>query len=95
MIAIERNSVDNPSTASSEYHRDSIATVFKKKYTEKPTKENISELINEKKLILEPPLKIDEVIKQFSSIKNIIEVASLSIKYRFLSNVAHRQMYQR
>ena len=38
----------------------------------------ISEIISEKKLIRKPPVKIDEVIKQFSSNKNNIEMVSLS-----------------
>ena len=50
----------------------------RKKYTQKATKENISELITEKKFIPKPPLKIDEVIKLFLSNRNNIEVVSLS-----------------
>ena len=69
---------DKPSTASSEDNSATIVTIFKKKHTKKPTKENLSELVGENKIILEPSLKIDEVIKQFSSNKNNIEVVSLS-----------------
>ena len=44
----------------------------------KPTKENISELLSGNKLILKPPLKIDEVIEHLTSNKNNIEVVNLS-----------------
>ena len=43
-----------------------------------PTKENLPELISENRLILKPPLRIEEVIKQFNSLKNNIEVVNLS-----------------
>ena len=39
---------------------------------------NLSKLNSENKLILKPPLKIDEVIKQFDDSKNNIKVFSLS-----------------
>ena len=48
------SSPDKPSTASSEDHSASKATVFKKKQTKKTTKENISELLSGNKLILKP-----------------------------------------
>ena len=54
------------------------ATVFKKKQTKNPAKENISELISGNKLILKPPLKIDEVVEHLTSNKNNIEVVNLS-----------------
>ena len=44
----------------------------------KPTKENISELLSGNKLILKPPLKIDVVIEHLTSNKNNIEVVNLS-----------------
>ena len=65
---------DKPSTALSEDHSASKATVFKKKQTKKPRKENMSELLSGNKLILKPPLKIDEVIEHLTSNKNNIEV---------------------
>ena len=75
------SSPDTPITASLEHHSDPIATAFKKKYTKKTTKENISivkiELNSKNKLILKPPLKIDEVIRQFSSNNNNMEVVTL------------------
>ena len=43
-----------------------------------PTKENMSELLRGKKLILKPPLKIDEVIEHLTSNKNNIEMVNLS-----------------
>ena len=43
-----------------------------------PIKENLSELISENRLILKPPLRKEEVIKQFNSLKNNIEVVNLS-----------------
>ena len=72
------SSPDKPSTASSEDHSASKTTVFKKKQTKKPTKENISKLLSGNKLILKPPLKIDEVIEHLTSNKNNIEVVNLS-----------------
>ena len=72
------SSPDKPSTATSEDHSASKATVFKKKQTKKPTKENISELLSGNKLILKPTLKIDEVIEHLTSNKNNIEVVNLS-----------------
>ena len=72
------SSPDKPSTASPEDHSASKATVFKKKQTKKPSKENISELLSGNKLILKPPLKIDEVIEHLTSNKNNIEVVNLS-----------------
>ena len=62
----------------SEDHSASKVNVFKKKTTKKPTKENISELLSGNKLILKPPLKIDEVIEHLTSNKNNIEVVNLS-----------------
>ena len=51
---------DKPSTASTDDHSALPATIYtKKKYQ---TKENISELISENRLILKPPLRIEEVI---------------------------------
>ena len=50
----------------------------RKKNGRKQTKENLSELISENKFILMPPLKIEEVIKQFNSLKNNIEAVNLS-----------------
>ena len=69
---------DKPSTALPEDHSALKATVFKKKQTKKLTKENISELLSGNKLILEPPLKIHEVIEHLTSNKNNIEVVNLS-----------------
>ena len=66
------SSSDKPSTALSENHSASKATVFKKK------KIDISDLISGNKLILKPLLKIDEVIENFTSNKNNIEVVNLS-----------------
>ena len=69
-------------TASSEdLHSASKATVFKKKQTKKTTKENISELLSGYKLILKPPLKIDEVIEHLTGNKNNIEVVNLSTDF--------------
>ena len=51
---------------------------FSRKNTRKPTKENLSELISESKLILKLPQRIEDVIKQFNSLKNYIEVVNLS-----------------
>ena len=50
----------------------------RKKNSKRPTKENLSELISENRLILKPPLRKEEVIKQFNSLKNNIEVVNLS-----------------
>ena len=72
------SSPDKPSTASPEDHSASKATVFKKKQTKKPTKENISELLSGNKLILKTPLKTNEVIEHLTSNKNNIEVVNLS-----------------
>ena len=72
------SSLDKPSTASSEDHSASKATVFKKKQTKKPTEENISELLSLNKQILKPPLKIDELIEHLTSNRNNIEVVNLS-----------------
>ena len=66
---------DKPSTASTDDHS---ATIYKTKKCRKPTKENLSVLISENRLILKPPLRIEEVIKQFNSLKNNIEVVNLS-----------------
>ena len=71
-------SPDKPSTASAEDHSASTATVFKKKQTRKPTKENISELLSRNKLILKPPLKIVEVIEHLTSNINNIDAVNLS-----------------
>ena len=68
---------NRPLSASSADH-SAPAAIFKKIYTKETTKENISELMSEKKLILKSPWKADEVIKQFSSNKNDMEVVSLS-----------------
>ena len=70
--------LDKPSTASTVDHSALPATIYKKKHCRKPTKENLSELISENRLIPKPPLRIDEVIKQFNSLKNNIEVVNLS-----------------
>ena len=68
---------DKPSTASTDDHSAPPATIYKKKNCRKPTKENLSELISENRLIPKPPLRIEEVIKQFDSLKNNIEVVNL------------------
>ena len=65
------SSPDKLSTASLEDHSASKATVFKKKQAKKATKENISELLSGNKLILEPSLKINEVIEHLTSNKII------------------------
>ena len=54
----------------------------------------IYELITEEKLILKPPLKIDEVIKQFFSNKNNMEMVSLS-STNFDQPISIRQRHQR
>ena len=69
---------DKPSTASTDDHSAPPATIYKKKNCWRPTKENLSELISENRLILKPSLRIEEVIKQFNSLKNNIEVGNLS-----------------
>ena len=40
--------------------------------------ENLSELISENRLVLKPPLRIEELIKKFNSLKNNIELVNLS-----------------
>ena len=69
---------DKPSTASTDDHSAPPATIYKKKNCKRPTKKNLSELISENRLILKPSLRIEEVIKQFNSLKNNIEVVNLS-----------------
>ena len=70
------SSNDKPATDSSKDHSVSKASLQEKK---NPTKKNISNLISGNKLILKPPLKIDEVIENLtSSQKNKIEVVNLS-----------------
>ena len=69
------SSPDKPFTASSQDHSASNATVFKTKQT---NKKYIVYLIRGNKLILKPPLKIDEVIEHLTSNKNNIEVVNLS-----------------
>ena len=51
---------------------------FTRKNSRKPTKETLSELISENRLILKPLLRIEGVIKQFKSLKINIEVVNLS-----------------
>ena len=51
---------------------------FTRKKMQRPTKENLSELFSENRLILKPPLRIEGVIKQFNRLKNNIEVVNLS-----------------
>ena len=69
---------DKPSTALTDDNSAPPATIYKKKNCRKPTKENLSEFIRENRLILKPPLRIEEVNKQFNSLKNNIEVVNLS-----------------
>ena len=64
---------DKPSTASTDDHSAPPATIYKKN-CRTPTKENLSELISENRLIFKPLLRIEEVIKLFNSLKNNIEV---------------------
>ena len=63
-------------------HRQMITWLRQQQFTRKnggkPTKENLSELISKNRLILKPPLRIEEVIKQFNNLKNNIEVVNLS-----------------
>ena len=68
---------DKPSTASINDH-SLRQQKFTRKKCRKLTKENLSELISENRLILKPPLRIEEVIKQFNSPTNNIEVVNLS-----------------
>ena len=67
-----------PIIRASDDHSTPPAKIYKIKNCRRPTKENLSELISENGLILKPPLKIEEVIKQFNSLKNNIEVVNLS-----------------
>ena len=69
--------LDKPSTASTDDHSAPPATIYKKKPGRTPTNKNLSELISENRLILKPPLRIEEVIKQFNSLENNIEVVNL------------------
>ena len=74
------SSPDKPSTASSEDHSASKATVFKK-YIYIYIYIYISELLSGNNLILKPSLKIDEVIEHLTSNKNNIEVVNLSSNF--------------
>ena len=84
---------DKPSTATSENHLTSIKLQLYQEKTNKKTKKNISELLSGNKLILKPPLKIDEVIEHLTSNKNNIEVVNLS-STDFDQIIALRQRHQ-